>query len=232
MFLNTAYPRYLIADTNPDLIHLYKQMTTEGTPFIEYCQTLFHRTNNKTRYYQLRDEFNSTDDSRRKSALFVYLNRHCYNGLVRYNRSGEFNTPFGLYKKPYFPEQEMHRFLSTASRAEFVHMDFQQCMRSTRAGDIVYCDPPYVPLSDTACFTDYHTGGFSWDDQLKLISLARELADKGVQVVISNHDTLPLRQCYRQAGAKITRFQVRRTISADTRNRGQVGEMLAVFDCV
>jgi len=230
VFLNTDYDRYLLADTNPDLINLYKQLVAEGPAFIDYCQTLFQRTNNKTQYYRLRTEFNRTHDNRRKSALFLYLNRHCYNGLVRYNRSGEFNTPFGSYKKPYFPGLEMQRFLLAAGRAEFVHTDFQQCMNNTRAGDVVYCDPPYVPLTNTACFTDYHTGGFNWDDQLKLITLARDLAARGIQVVISNHDTVLLRKLYRQAGATITGFQVRRTISADSGNRGRVGELLAVFD--
>ena len=95
---------------------------------------------------------------------------------------------------------------------------------------MVYCDPPYVPLTDTACFTSYHTGGFGWEDQLKLIELAQQLADRDIQVVISNHDVPQIRKLYKQAGATITGFQVRRTISANTGNRGRVGELLAVFD--
>mgnify|MGYP002631659466 CR=1 FL=1 len=209
---------------------MYKQLKAEGQPFIDYCQTVFVRANNKTRYYHLREEFNRTDDTRRKSALFLYLNRHCYNGLVRYNRSGKFNTPFGLYIKPYFPLREMQQFLLASTRAEFVHKDFQHCMQDTVPGDVVYCDPPYVPLTDTACFTNYHTGGFGWEDQLKLIELAQQLADRDIQVVISNHDVPQIRKLYKQAGATITGFQVRRTISANTGNRGRVGELLAVFD--
>lgn len=230
VFLNTGYEHYLLADTNPDLINLYRHLTTEGQPFIDYCQSLFVRANNRTRYYRMRAQFNQCKDTRRKSALFLYLNRHCYNGLVRYNRRGEFNTPFGLYKKPYFPEQEMQKFITLARRAEFVHADFQHCMQLSAAGDTVYCDPPYVPLTDTACFTDYHSGGFGWQDQVKLVELAATLANRGVQVVISNHDTASLRKLYKDAGALISGFQVRRTISADTGNRGRVGELLAVFD--
>ena len=230
VFLNTDYDRYLLADTNRDLINLYKQLKAEGQPFIDYCQTVFVRANNKTRYYRLREEFNRTDDTRRKSALFLYLNRHCYNGLVRYNSSGKFNTPFGLYKKPYFPLREMQQFQKASARAEFMHQDFQHCMQETVQGDVVYCDPPYVPLTDTACFTDYHSGGFGWDDQLKLIELAQQLASRGVQVVVSNHDIPQIRKLYIKAGASITGFQVRRTISANTGNRGRVGELLAVFD--
>lgn len=96
-------------------------------------------------------------------------------------------------------------------------------------GDIVYCDPPYAPLSGTAYFTDYHTGGFKWEDQERLVEIARGLADKGIQVVISNHDTLETRRLYKNAGASIFKFRVRRSISRDINNRNKVGELLAVF---
>ena len=230
VFLNTSYSSYLLADTNPDLINLYKQLNEEGQSFIDYCATLFKRTNNKTQYYRLREEFNHTDDTRRKSSLLLYLNRHCYNGLVRYNSSGKFNTPFGRYKKPYFPEPEMQRFIQASSWAEFLHMDFQQCMQLAGEGDVVYCDPPYIPLTSTANFTNYHTYGFDWDEQLKLIQHAKDLANRNVQVVISNHDLPLTRKLYKQAGAKIIKFQVKRTISTDINNRKQVGELLAVFE--
>jgi DNA adenine methylase len=230
VFLNTNYQKYLLSDSNPDLINLYQQLSKEGPAFIRYCGTFFNRSfNNKEQYYMLRDEFNSSRNRRRKSALFLYLNRHCYNGLVRYNSRGKFNTPFGLHPTPYFPEKEMHTFLTVADKAEFINSNYWECMKRARKGDIIYCDPPYAPLTATACFTDYHTGGFKWDDQLKLASLAEELACKGVQVVISNHDTRTLRKLYKEAGASITGFKVQRMISADTSNRTRVGELLAVF---
>ena len=124
----------------------------------------------------------------------------------------------------------MQQFIGKTDRVEFIHADFQQCMNLSIPGDTVYCDPPYVPLTDTACFTDYHSGGFGWQDQVRLVELATARAAHGVQVVISNHDTLQLRRLYKQAGGSISRFQVRRTISADTGNRRRVGELLAVFE--
>jgi len=231
VFLNTNYNEYLLADTNPDLINLYRQLTNEGLPFIKYCRSFFTVTDNtKDQFYFYREEFNQTNNRRRKSALFLYLNRHCYNGLVRYNKRGNFNTPFGKHIKPYFPDREMQQFLQAADKATFLNAGFLECMSHARQGDIIYCDPPYAPLTDTACFTDYHTGGFSWDDQLLLVKTSRELADRGVHIVISNHDIKPIRKIYQQAGAQISRFQVRRTISADIRNRAKVGELIAVFD--
>jgi DNA adenine methylase len=123
----------------------------------------------------------------------------------------------------------MKHFILAADKAEFVNADFQECMKKAGKGDIVYCDPPYTPLSNTACFTDYHTGGFNWDDQIQLVNITARLVKRGVQVVISNHDTKSIRDVYAEAGAKITRFQVQRMISADVKNRTKVGELIAVF---
>lgn len=230
VFLNTTYDDYLLADSNGDLINLYRHLVTEGTEFIAFCQSLFLPKNNNERvYYRSRDEFNSTGDIHRKSALFLYLNRHCYNGLIRYNSKSEFNTPFGRYVKPYFPEREMRHFIDAAQKATFLNASFTESMLLAQRGDIVYCDPPYAPLSGTAYFTDYLAGGFKWSHQVQLAELARQLADRGVQVVISNHDTREVRQLYKNARANIVKFEVRRSISRDINNRRKVGELLAVF---
>jgi DNA adenine methylase len=233
VFLNTEFDRYLLADNNPDLITLYEELRDGGEEFIEICAALFIPENNRaTRYYPLREEFNNCTDRRRKSALFLYLNRHGYNGLCRYNASGEFNTPFGQINKPYFPRKEMHHFLKHARRATFSHQGFRDSMQRARRGDIIYCDPPYVPLSRTASFTDYHAGGFDWDDQVLLARTAARLAARGVRVVISNHDTREIRGLYRELGGRIQPLTVRRSISCNGARRGAVGEIIAVFGAV
>ena len=231
VFLNTDYEAYLLADANPDLIGLYSQLLEEGTAFISYCRKFFNgRTNTREAYYAYRDEFNETGRARRKSALFLYLNRHGYNGLCRYNGKGGFNTPFGRYDKPYFPEKEMQAFVRRSQGTTLLQACFDESMAKAQPGDAVYCDPPYVPLSETAHFTDYHAGGFAWGDQVRLADIACELAHNRVQVVISNHDTRQVRELYNGRDAEISRFRVRRTISSDGNNRGEVGELLAVFN--
>jgi len=230
VFLNTDYDRYLLADGNADLINLYRQLQDEGEAFLRFCRKFFTPENNEEkRYYAWRDEFNRTNDTRLKSGLFLYLNRHCYNGLCRYNARGEFNTPFGRYRRPYFPEREMRLFLIKSRRAEFVHAGFADTMNRARKGDVVYCDPPYVPLSTSANFTDYCSGGFNWDSQAELAKWAGLLSRRGIRVVISNHDTATIRELYESAGAETTHFRVRRSISCDAGNRGTAGELLAVF---
>lgn len=228
VFLNTSYPAYLLTDSNGDLISLYTRLQREGEPFIDFCRSFFSPANNAPEvYYALREEFNSTADARLKAALFLYLNRHGYNGLCRYNSSGGFNVPFGRYKRPYFPRDEMLAFWRKAESARFCHADFAATIAQAQPGDVIYCDPPYVPLSSTAHFTSYSAGGFDFEQQLALASAARQAAERGVPVLISNHATPEIETAY--AGAKIERFQVQRFISADGENRGSAAELLALF---
>ena len=230
VFLNSNFNDYLLADSNRDLITLYRYLQQEGVTFINYCRRLFTvKTNAKPVYYKNRERFNMTKNTRLKSALFLYLNRHGYNGLCRYNASGQFNVPFGRYDKPYFPEKEMHYFHDKARQARFIHARFSETMQQARPGDVVYCDPPYVPLSSTASFTDYASGGFNWNEQLELAKWAERLSQRGCKVVISNHDIESITNLYRTIGADMNHFKVRRTISCQADNRARVGELLAVF---
>jgi len=228
LFLNTNYPAYLLTDSNGDLIDLYSRLQREGSDFIDFCRTLFVPENNRPdAFYSLRATFNETADSRLKSAIFLYLNRHGYNGLCRYNASGGFNVPFGRYKKPYFPQAEMTAFWEKSQAAHFCQADFATTMQAAHLGDVIYCDPPYVPLSTTAHFTSYSAGGFGFEQQLALATAARDAAHRGVPVLISNHATPAIEKAY--TGATFEHFQVQRYISADGDNRGAVGELLALF---
>ena len=157
------------------------------------------------------------------------MNRHGYNGLCRYNKSGGYNVPFGKYKKPYFPESELLFFAEKAQKAEFVCQGYRQTFMAAKKGDVIYCDPPYVPLTKTANFTSYAGNGFSLDDQADLANQAEEvIKNTKVSVLISNHDTIWTRKIY--AGAKkIKKIKVARTISQKASNRKKVGELLALY---
>ena len=212
------------------MITLYKQLLRNKERFIKATESLFTDENNcEEKYYEFRNEFNSCTDKQRRASLFVYLNRHCYNGLCRYNSKGIFNTPFGRYTRPRVPRKEMLHFIETAAHATFECADYQDTMNKAKRGDVVYCDPPYVPLSATSYFTDYHVGGFNWDDQILLAEKAEHLAKQGVRVVISNHDTKKTRSLYKERNAKITIFDVQRTISCNPSNRKKAKELLAIF---
>ena len=228
VFLNTNYSEYIVADSNADLIGLYNCLKTQGVEFIQSTQQLFSQENNQPEsFYSLRAEFNQTLDIHRKASIFVYLNRHCFNGLCRYNGSGKFNVPFGRYTKPGFPEFEMTSFLHKAQSVNFKVADFIDTMNMAESGDVVYCDPPYVPLSKTANFTGYTKAEFTLVHQQQLSEAAIKLMEKGVSVVISNHDTEFTRMIYDQA--KIHYFDVQRFISSNAETRVKAPELLAIF---
>lgn len=228
VFLNSNYQKYIVADLNTDLINVFLYLQQEGINFIEDTRQLFtDETNQEAVFYQLREEFNTTLNTRRKASIFIYLNRHCFNGLCRYNLKGKFNVPFGRYTKPSLPEKEMLNFFEKSQSVEFKVADFEQTMLKAQLGDVVYCDPPYAPLNTSSNFTAYTQAGFSLDEQKKLANMAQMLACKGIPVIISNHDTDFTRSIY--ASAKIQVFEVQRFIASHAANRNKVAELLAIF---
>ncbi len=228
VFLNTHYSSYLLADSNRDLIQLYQHLQTEGQYFINYCRTFFDPYfNNPEEFYRLRHLFNNSKETRIRAALFLYLNKHCFNGLARFNRKGQFNTPFSGYKSPYFPEKEMKFFHEQSKKAQLIHADFSDTLTLATYGDIVYCDPPYVGLSETANFTHYTASGFSHLQQINLANTAKILASRGIAVVISNHDTEFTRDIYQTA--ILIPLSVQRNISSKGSKREKAAEILAIF---
>lgn len=229
--LNVVAIDYIINDFNKDLISLYK-FIIYNHDFINDCEKYFADNNNQVSFYYFRNQFNTSLEPSERASLFVYLNRHCFNGLTRYNKSGEFNVPFGKYKSPYFPRKEMENFISVfaGQSVEFSVGDFanENLYQKVDSSTVVYFDPPYLPLSDTANFSDYATGGFNYDDQVRLRDLAVSLANRGARVIVSNHDTPTARELY--SSAQITSINVGRTISAKGTSRKSVKEVLAVWN--
>lgn len=227
--LNTSFPRYLLADSNADLINLYQTLKQQREDFIDYSRQFFNpQTNAPDVFYSYREEFNSSTDKLHKAALFLYLNRHGYNGLCRYNLKGIFNVPFGRYKRPYFPENEMRTFVKKSCNTLFKTQDFKKIINQAREGDVIYCDPPYAPLSHSANFTQYSTGGFNLQQQQQLAEIAKHTANRGIPVLISNHNTPFTVKTYKQA-QHITKFRVQRFISCHGHKRNTAGELLALF---
>ncbi|MCZ4296119.1 Dam family site-specific DNA-(adenine-N6)-methyltransferase [Vibrio sinaloensis] len=229
VFLNTDYEQYLLADINPDLINLYNLLKVNPQEYISEAKRWFCAENNrKEAYLDIRQQFNATDDVMYRSLAFLYMNRFGFNGLCRYNKKGGFNVPFGSYKKPYFPEAELEFFAEKSKKATFVCEGYHETFKRARKGSVVYCDPPYAPLSNTANFTSYAGNGFSLDDQAALADVAERAAvERGIPVLISNHDTTLTRRLYH--GAELNVVKVKRTISRNGAGRNKVDELLALF---
>src|SRR3990167_6611682 len=229
VFINTDFEEYIIAECNQDLIDIYNLLKEQGPKFIKYCEQYFNpECNQKDCYYTMRDLFNQSTNIKEKAAIFLYLNRHGYNGLCRYNSSGKYNVPFGKYLAPYFPHTEMLHFYLKSQNATFIHQDFRETFKNAQKEDVIYCDPPYVPLSKTASFTHYSTSNFTENDQLALLELAKEVQKKGCTVLISNHDSDFTLKNY--TDCKIIKFNIRRKISCKADGgRNMVKEILAIF---
>ena len=238
--LNISADEYVLNDINKDLYCLYTNVDKE---FVSECRELFTDENNtRERYLELRKEFNSEQDCRKRAKLFLYLNKHAFNGLSRYNSKGEYNVPYGkenkdsktgriVKTKAHFPEQELNYFRDVFSnrKVEFFNTSFsdESLYKNVSSGDVVYFDPPYVPLNDTAYFTDYAKEGFSYDQQVQLAELAESLANRGAKVIVSNHDTAVSRELYKKA--QIYPIQVTRTIAAKGGSRKKAKELIAVY---
>ena len=243
--LNTPAEQYILNDVNKDLVAIYQNLVNSNDDsFIQYCEELFIPENNtKEAYLELRKHFNNATDSTERARLFIYLNKHCFNGLSRYNSKGKFNVPYGREVKnkdtgekeiqsAYFSKEEMMNFrmyFLSKQLVRFTSLSFENSSlyEELEAGDVVYFDPPYVPASDTANFTSYATDGFTYNQQIQLAQLAESLAAKGIRVIVSNHDTPVTQELYKNA--IIYPIQVTRTISAKSSSRKKASELIAVY---
>lgn len=229
VFLNMPHKQFYLVDTNRDLINLYQAIQTDCSGFIRDVQRYFRlSTNQADTYYALRSEFNQSTDAYQRSLLFFYLNRHGYNGLCRYNQKGGYNVPFGRYKHPYFPLAELEHLGQKLQRAELFAGDFSHAFAVAKTGDIIYCDPPYTPLNNTANFTAYAGNIFAEEDQQRLVQLAKQAQKNGITTVISNHLVPFTKHLYADASKQHT-FHVQRSISRKGDGRQPVKEILAIY---
>ncbi|MCG9770642.1 Dam family site-specific DNA-(adenine-N6)-methyltransferase [Pseudoalteromonas piscicida] len=229
VFLNLDFKEYLLCDTNNDLISLYKSVKKDPQIFKRDARILFTESNNsQDRYYRIREQFNGETDPYLRSIFFLYLNRHGYNGLCRYNMSGGYNVPFGRYKKPYFPEVEIDFLAYKLERATFIASDFEVAFNNLRRDDVVYCDPPYSPINRTSNFTAYSGAAFSDDDQIRLVQCAIKAKKEGIDTLISNHLTPFTENLYSSADYRKL-FSVQRSISQNGKRRNKVEEILALY---
>ncbi|MCJ8349671.1 Dam family site-specific DNA-(adenine-N6)-methyltransferase [Moritella sp.] len=230
VFLNSDFDEYLLLDMNKDLINLFNILKSDSFNFITEAEHYFQSEyNTAEQYYELRAKFNKSNDPFFRSLIFLYMNRHGYNGLCRYNKSGGYNVPFGRYKKPYFPKMELEFFAKKSQRALFIQGDFDVAFNLAKSGDAIYCDPPYSPINRTSNFTSYAGNTFDDDDQIRLVKCAEAAKNKNIPTLISNHDTEFTREIY--SGAKtLSKLKVHRSISSKGHGRVKVFELMVLYE--
>ncbi|EPD0805471.1 Dam family site-specific DNA-(adenine-N6)-methyltransferase [Escherichia coli] len=235
VFMNTRYSRCILGDSNGALINFWRAARGNTDSLIDEAKDLFLEHNNRADYLAIRNTFNAENHAflstgisdRRKlrlAAMFLYLNRHCFNGLFRVNGKGDFNVPFGSYSKHYFPEREIRAFADKANstRTLLVHGDFRKTLSCAShlfsMGNTlcVYCDPPYLPFSGRDNFTAYGKP-FTKDDHIRLRAALDRLSQETggmTSITISNSDTPETRRIYQ--GYRMNCIQAPRSVGART----------------
>ena len=217
-----AYKKAVISDRNHDLIDTYRGIRNHVD---EVIRLLGKMPYDRDFYYRERGKDPATLPAAERAARIIYLNRTCYNGLYRVNRSGKFNVPFGKYKYPTILDEPLLRTVSRCLRRVSIReADFTAIIRRAGPDDFVYFDPPYYPLSDTACFTAYDNCPFGHEEQERLASLMRELKQRKVRALLSNSDVKATRKLYR--GMRLERILANRPINSRADRRGPIGELL------
>lgn len=231
VFLNSEkHESYLLADVNADLINLYQMLEVDHIRVCSLAKILFERANSEEAYKELRDEFNNQRmGAPERAAAFLFLNRHCFNGLIRYNRDGFFNVGWGKYEAPYFPEIEIKAFKQKSHKCVFLNAGYRRTLALAGEGDVVYCDPPYEPLPGTAGFTNYAAGGFSWADQISLAESCVAAHQRGAKVLISNSTAQRVIELYEQHGFTLHHVRGRRAISSKGSARETAKDIVATL---
>lgn len=220
--------RAVIADLNSELVNFYRVVKTRPAALVDaLSDDCFENTD--AAYKRLKDEFNETvpglDNAVRRAALFLFLNKHGYNGLWRVNSKGKFNVPFGRYAKRSLPSASaVHLFSAIFRPVTILETDFEKAVRTAKKGDFIYFDPPYHPLSKTARFTSYNSPGFSFGNQVRLARLFERLSEKGVQVMLSNSKMPEIEDLYREY--TIETVASRRCISCNGKKRSGISEII------
>ncbi|EJM2518925.1 Dam family site-specific DNA-(adenine-N6)-methyltransferase [Salmonella enterica] len=231
VFLNSdKHACFLLADVNTDLINLYQMLAVVPGAVIRHARVMFDRLNDAESYTALRDEFNAqVMDGPERAAAFLFLNRHCFNGLIRYNRNNQFNVGWGKYPSPYFPLDEINAFTEMAHNCVFMAAGFHRTLALAGEGDVVYCDPPYEPMPGTAGFTHYAAGGFTWDDHIALAECCVAAHQRGARVVIGNSTAPRVIDLYSQHGFEIHHISARRSISGKGSTRETAKDLVAIL---
>lgn len=231
----------VINDINEDLINTYKTIASRPTELIsilEIFQNEFHslegsEDNKKLYYYQKRELYNTRKEEQSgQAALFIFLNRTCFNGLYRVNNKNLYNVPMGGYKRPTICDKENILSVSNAlQKVEILCGDFEQTLIYTSANSMFYFDPPYKPLSETSSFNSYAKDEFNDSEQIRLRDFCNKLDSLNHTWILSNSDVKGkdkndnfFDDLY--SDFNIQRVDARRSINANPEKRGSLKELL------
>lgn len=222
----------VINDVNKELLAIYKCLSNENDFNLMLSDLEKHEKNHsEDYYYKVREEDRTPEFEEmpiwKRASRAIYLNKSCFNGLYRVNSNGFFNVPSGKKKKVQTYDKDniikLHNYFMNEN-VIILEGDFSASVAKAKAGDFVYFDPPYDSFDDKASFTSYTKFNFSKEDQKRLAELFKELTDKGVYVMTSNHNTKFINELYN--GFNVHVVNAKRMINSDSKGRGDVEEVI------
>ena len=218
-----------ISDLNSDLVLAYTTIRNRIDELISSLKSheKKYQKNSKSYYYSVR-ESNPRSEIEKTSRL-LFLNRTCFNGLYRVNSKGKFNVPLGRYTNPNIVNEENLRSVSDmlqSSRISIKCRDFEAVLRDAKKEDLVYFDPPYQPVSETANFTSYTNKDFTYDDLSRLAKLCKKLDSKGCKVLLSNSDSKQVEDMFSEKPWKVNKIKANRSINSNSKKRTGHFELL------
>ncbi len=206
----------VIADSNPELINLYRTVADNVEAVINELKKF---TNTEEMFYEVRSQDWESLSPEAAAARTIYLNKTCFNGLYRVNKKGQFNVPFGKYKNPKILDEENLRAASSLlSKAKIICCDYSEVLEKfTFSNDLIFLDPPYVPISEYSDFKRYTKEQFYLEDHEQLAKIYRALSDKGCHVFLTNSNHPVVQSLY--SGFQYEVIQTKRHISCDSKTR-------------
>ncbi len=227
MYFHLQPQRAFLSDSLKDLVATYQVVQHHVDALVTRLEKL-RATHTTEQFYAIRAAFNEQRSAPRveRAAWLIYLNKTCYNGLFRTNQSGAFNVPVGRFSStPHVVDPPALRLAAAAlAGATVTCAHFEHLLAQAEPGDVIYFDPPYVPLSKTSSFSSYADGNFTLDDQAHLAEVFRELDERGCLLALSNSDTPEVRRLYE--GFDVSPIIAPRAISSKASTRGEVTELL------
>ena len=187
----------------------------------------YYQKDSKSYYYSVRESTPKKEIE--KTSRLLFLNRTCFNGLYRVNSKGKFNVPLGKYTNPNIVNEENLRSVShilSSSKVKIQCRDFEAVLRDAKKGDLVYFDPPYQPVTQTANFTSYTNKNFTYDDLNRLFVLCTKLDEKGCNVLLSNSDSKEVANMFSKKPWKINKIKANRSINSNSTKRTGHFELL------
>lgn len=210
-----------INDINRELIHAYTEIRDHMDKLTVVLSSMDQVTCTKEFYYEMRERYNdklkTKDYDTEMAALFIYLNKHCFNGLYRVNQKGQFNVPWNQKEQVRSVDVENIKNVSYYLKSVTITcQDFEKSLETAKKGDFIYFDSPYAPLNPTS-FDSYTKEGFTEEEHRRLSKVFRELSDRGCYCMLTNHNTELIQELYHDFLRE--EVDVRRAINSDPKKR-------------